>query len=324
MTTDEILVLKTVKKEVHHPYTDHPINGIQANCYAFEEIVAEKIRALAQRARPRDLYDVIHFFRNREMIDNPKLVYNVLRKKCSFKKFEVPTFRHIEEHEKLDELEPQWENMLAHQLPHLPPMASFWIDLSPFFDWLQGQLTEDTLVSVSTKDEIIFQPGRIFDAYSIDSVLQKIQFAAANRICVKFGYNDKVRTVEPLSFRTAKSGNNLFYGFERDAGHTKSYTLAKIQSVEITNLAYTEKYPVEISSTGLISMPPIRRKQADYTRVSYNPRTTLRRKDPKYKYQCPVCDKYFYRKNNNSRLNAHKSKNGWPCSGRFGVYIGYG
>ena len=70
------------------------------------------------------------------MIDNPTLVYNVLSKKCSYKEIDIPTFQHIEEHEKLDELEPQWEYMLAHQLSHLPAFESFWIDLSPFFDWL--------------------------------------------------------------------------------------------------------------------------------------------------------------------------------------------
>ena len=32
----------------------------------------------------------------------------------------------------------------------------------------------------------------------------------------------------------------------------------KIQSVEITNIPYTEKYPVEISPTGSFSMPPLR------------------------------------------------------------------
>ena len=37
---------QTIKKEVHHPYTDRPVQGIQTNCYAFEEVIAEKIRAL--------------------------------------------------------------------------------------------------------------------------------------------------------------------------------------------------------------------------------------------------------------------------------------
>ncbi|MFC2088407.1 nucleotidyl transferase AbiEii/AbiGii toxin family protein [Calditrichota bacterium] len=259
LTTDEIIVLKTVKQKVHHPFTDEPTSGIFAICYAFEEIVAEKIRALAQRARPRDLYDVIHFFRNRQMIANPTLVYNVLQKKCSYKKIEIPTFQHIEEHEKLDELEPQWEYMLAHQLSHLPTFSSFWNDLAPFFDWLKGQLSERKLVSISSKDEQIYNPGRILHVHSTNFLLQRIQFAAANRVCIKLRYNNKTRTVEPISFRTSKSGNKLFYGFERDANHAKAYSVSKIQSVEITNMSYTEKYPVEISSSGHISMPPIKR-----------------------------------------------------------------
>lgn len=259
LTTDEIIVLKTVKQKVHHPFTDEPPSGIYAICYAFEEIVAEKIRALAQRARPRDLYDVIHFFRNRQMIANPTLVYNVLQKKCSYKKIKIPSFQHIEEHEKLDELEPQWEYMLAHQLSHLPTFSSFWNDLAPFFDWLIGQLSVRKLVSISTKDEKIFNPGRILHAHSSNFHLQRIQFAAANRVCIKLRYNSKTRTVEPISFRTSKSGNRLFYGFERNANHAKAYSIAKIQSVEITNMSYTEKYPVEISSSGCISMPPVKR-----------------------------------------------------------------
>ena len=118
LTTDEILVLSPVTMKVHHPYSDEPEKGIFANCYAFEEVVAEKVRALAQRARPRDLYDVVHFFRNRDLIQNPQLVFNTLEKKCSYKNIETPTFKHIEHHEKLEELEPQWAHMLDHQLPN--------------------------------------------------------------------------------------------------------------------------------------------------------------------------------------------------------------
>ncbi len=118
-------MLNTVRRKVEHTYSDKPAEGINANCYAFEEVVAEKIRALAQRIRPRDLYDVVHFFRNRELLQNPQLVYNVLGQKCAFKGMKIPTFEFIENHEKLDELEPQWKNMLAHQLPALSPIEAF-------------------------------------------------------------------------------------------------------------------------------------------------------------------------------------------------------
>lgn len=261
LTNDEILVLETVKKDVHHPYSDDPGGGIKATCYSLEEVVAEKIRALAQRARPRDLYDVVHFYRNRKMIDNPGLVYGVLEKKCAFKNMAVPTYKTIEQHEKLDELEPQWSNMLAHQLPFLPPMKSFWTELPAFFEWLAGFQVAETFVPLPAKGgETVFYPGRVSSAFGIEPFLQRIQFAAANRVCITLGYHGKTRTVEPLSFRKSESGNRLFYGHEQDVGHVKSYSLSKIESVDVTSKSYVAKHPVEISATGSISMPKISRK----------------------------------------------------------------
>src|SRR3990167_1793252 len=260
LTTNEIIVLQPQTKRVHHPFSDEPTAGIWSMCYAFEEVIAEKIRALGERARPRDLYDVIHFFRNRGMIDNIQLIYNVLIKKCGYKNITVPTYFAIETHQKLDELNTQWHNMLAHQLPALPPLESFWSDLEPFFQWIEGNLKERQLVSPSTLDGDIFQPGRITSAVSIDSVAQKIQFAAANRVCVEFAYHNITRIVEPLSFRISKSGNKSFYGYEHGEPEPKKFTLSKIQKITVTNLGYVERqYPIEINANGHIIIPPIRR-----------------------------------------------------------------
>jgi hypothetical protein len=114
----------------------------------------------------------------------------------------------------------------------------------------------------------------------------------------------------------------LFYGYERDANHAKAYSIAKIQNVEVTNTPYSEKYPVEISPTGTISMPPIRRRSTGTTRMSPTSRFSPYR-TPKHKYQCPICDRYFYRKNRNSKLKAHNDKDGYPCYGRSAIYQGY-
>lgn len=192
------------------------------------------------------------------MIKKPHLVYDVLAKKCKFKNMATPTFEYIKNHEKLDELESQWTNMLKHQLPALPPMESFWNDLEPFFGWLEGELRVEQLITPDSIEGRIFQVGSAEYRDVNMSVLNKIQFAAANRVCINLQYNHKVRIVEPLSFREANSGNKLFYGYERDADHIKAYTIAKIQAVEITNTPYMETSPVEISATGAISMPPIR------------------------------------------------------------------
>lgn len=252
LTTDELVALEPEKRPVIHNYTDAPESGIHVSCYAFEEVVAEKIRALAERIRPRDLYDAIHFFRNRKLIKNPQLVYEVLTKKYAFKNIGIPTFQTIEQHEKLDELAPQWENMLAHQLPSLPPLESFWSQLQPFFLWLQSQLEEQQLPTSPTITGQSFQVSQVQGGLGREiSDLNKIQFAAANRRCIKLRYHNRTRTVEPLSFRiNTQNRNQLFYGLERDAGHVKSYSIAKFQSVEITNESYIEQYPVEISASG--------------------------------------------------------------------------
>lgn len=320
LTSDELIVLSGENKRVHHPYSDEPSGGIHALCYSFEEVVAEKIRALGQRARPRDVYDVVHFFRNRNLIGNPQLVYNTLIRKCEYKKIEVPTFESVNQHEKIDELAPQWSHMLEHQLPNLPPLESFWEDLPPFFDWLVGSLNEERLVSQVKQGEEPITFERI--SYGrIDPILHKIQFSAASRVCVKMTYNGKTRTIEPVSFRRASSGNRLFYGFERETQQIKCFTLAEIRSLEITNLPFQEKFPVEISASGSISMPPVRRT---VTPRQSSPRVTRSAyKGLKYKFRCPGCEKIFYRTSYDSKLNEHKNKDGYRCFGRHGIFEGH-
>jgi len=60
LTCDEILVLEPTTREVQHPYPDRPDGGITVQCNSYEEVFAEKVRALAGRERPRELYDVAH------------------------------------------------------------------------------------------------------------------------------------------------------------------------------------------------------------------------------------------------------------------------
>ena len=66
LMADERLVLPPVHVSIFHPYSDAPASGMFARAYAYEEVFAEKTRALAERTRPRDLYDVINLFRNQD------------------------------------------------------------------------------------------------------------------------------------------------------------------------------------------------------------------------------------------------------------------
>ena len=91
LTDDERLLRGGERRPVHHPYSDEPDDGIEVLSYCLEEVFAEKLRALVERERPRDLYDVIHLHRHELGADRIS-VYEILRAKCEFKGIAVPTF----------------------------------------------------------------------------------------------------------------------------------------------------------------------------------------------------------------------------------------
>jgi predicted nucleotidyltransferase component of viral defense system len=76
---NEIILLPTGKKKVFHSYSDEPNAEIEV--YSLEEIFAEKIRALIQRTRARDLYDTGMLY---DLINKDK-VLQILDEKFCFK-----------------------------------------------------------------------------------------------------------------------------------------------------------------------------------------------------------------------------------------------
>jgi hypothetical protein len=124
LTADERLVLSSVRREVFHPYTDKTEGGIWANCYAYEQAFGEKLRALGERTRPRDLYDVVNLYRHTDSRPSAAVLLDVLRQKCDYKAIPVPTFASLMPHHLA--LEAMWSDMLSHQLPVLPPLNDFW------------------------------------------------------------------------------------------------------------------------------------------------------------------------------------------------------
>lgn len=144
LTDDEVLVLDSASRKVHHPYSDKPENDIQIQSYCFEELFAEKIRALAERLRPRDLYDVVHLHQHDSTKHGQEIILKTLEKKCSFKGISVPTMDILEKNLKRAELETEWKNMLGHQVPVLSPFEQFWEKLPELFEWLyQQKVTKD-------------------------------------------------------------------------------------------------------------------------------------------------------------------------------------
>lgn len=306
LTADEILALTPVKLKVHHPYSDKPPMDIYANCYSFAEIFAEKIRALAERARPRDLYDVIHLYRHAHEIEKPTIILQTLKKKCDYKNIIIPVFKHIAEHSKYHELETTWKDMLAHQLPMLPPWQQFWDDLPELFKWLHGEskkvIQKSIPSSTTEKYNDSWRPPSMIRAWNAQIPLELIRYAAANHLCIELTYQNNKRLIEPYNLKKTQDGNLILLAIKHTTGEDRSYRVDKIQAVEISSVSFIPKY--------IISLTPLIIQQRLPKRRLLNTH--------KYIIQCNHCGKKFKRTTPNTRLRQHKNTHGYQCSERLG------
>ena len=63
-----------VLRAVSRDYPDNLPEPAQVRCYGFEEVFAEKLRAMGERSRPRDLYDIVNLFRRPDFRQHAALV----------------------------------------------------------------------------------------------------------------------------------------------------------------------------------------------------------------------------------------------------------
>lgn len=332
LTDDEVLVLDPTMREVHHPYSDRPADGIQVQCYGFEEVFAEKVRALAERKRPRDLYDVIHLFRHDELRPDRQAVFTTLERKCQFKGIPVPTMAAIENGPGRIELESEWETMLGHQLPALPQFAQFWEDLPAVFEWLHGRsekVVRPSLQLATANLDDTWRAPAMSHVWGMAAPLEIIRFAAANRLCVDLQYQGSHRIIEPYSLRRTRDDHLLLYAVKHDTGESRSYRVDRIQGASVTRTSFVARYLVELTPVGPISAPPTSRSGSlSGSFAGGRPSATLHTATrsragvgPKYVFECPVCGKRFTRGSYSASLNSHKDKNGYPCPGRNGIFL---
>ena len=338
LTADEILVMPPSYQSVFHSYSDVPEGGFHIHCYSFPEVFGEKVRALGERCRPRDLYDVINLFRN-DQLPAAAVVHDVLAQKCAYKDIDIPVLTDMEPHK--ETMRTNWEPMLAHQLPFLPALETYWDALPEFFGWLEGQVPQqrEALGPVSGAGDP-YRPayGQLGLRARSGNSLEIIRFSAGNRLCVDLDYTDnnggrRTRTIEPYSLRRAKNGNILLYGVRAEDSQIRSYKIDQINEASITNKVFVPRFQVELSPSG--SIPPITQSRGSAaslglpnralgrrqtTRRSPRRRSSIVSDGPTYVYRCPMCDKTFRRKKQDSKLNAHKTKDGWQCSGRTGYF----
>lgn len=267
LTQDELVVCPSVLRPVSHDYPDPlPAPGM-VRCYSFEEVFAEKIRAMGERSRPRDLYDIVNLFRRPDFRQHPDLVLDVLIQKCQAKGILVPSAESIQASPMFEELKSEWGNMLAHQLRALPDFDHFWKEVPHIFDWLNGGALVEELEPVPLgESEQLWTPPPTFWETGPGSLLEPVRFAAVNRLLVELGYNRQYRLIEPYSLRRTRAGNILLHGIRTDSGENRAYRLDRIQSVNVTNHPFTPRFVIEFPAAGAIPAPPSRRRRASRRR----------------------------------------------------------
>lgn len=343
LTADETIVLPPVRTRIFHPYSDAPEVGIEVLAYDYVEAFAEKFRALAERTRPRDLYDVVNLYRNEEARPEPVRFLDVLRAKCEFKGIGVPVIADIEVHRA--ELEAGWVHMLNHQLPALLPVAAFWDALPEIFAWLAGvpptplapmpMAPGDALVRDRVLTLAAGAPGQSF--------VELVRFAAANRLLVEIDYQDQkgirsTRAIEAYSLRRSRAGDVLLMAVRAEDGQPRSYRVDSIRGVTPTQISFAPRFPIELTPTGLQNIPRTTRSEPfggtslgvprplrplrPLPRISSSGSALRPASGPIYVFKCPVCGKSFDRKSYDTSMNKHKDRRtGFDCYGTYGEYV---
>jgi predicted nucleotidyltransferase component of viral defense system len=251
ITSDEVLVERPVLRKIGHQYSDAPLPVDGVLCYSITELFGEKLRALAERCRPRDLYDVVHMHRHPDLIGLEQAVRTVLDRKCSHAGIDVPGIETIRSSPFRDEIEAEWENMLGHQLPRpLPPFADFWMTLDDVFHWLTGtrrtiQLPRASLGNLDPR----WQAPRAITSWRRGIPLELLRYAGANRLKVDIDYRAEngrwgSRRVEPYSLRRTQDGNLVLF-VVNDQGALRSYRVDRIAGVRPTTATFTARFRVE-------------------------------------------------------------------------------
>ena len=327
LTADEKVVLPPVHVPIFHLYSDAPEEPIEVLAYDYVEAFAEKFRALAERTRPRDLYDVVHLYRNTNARPEPVRFVEVLRIKCEFKGIAVPSMAALEPHR--DELAAGWANMLNHQLPALLPLDAFWDALPEIFAWLAGLPSPAPPVAFPIPGTLIRERVFALPAGAVgQSHIEIIRFAAANQMLVEIDYRDAQgalsrRAIEAYSLRRSQAGDVLLMAVQASDGQARSFRLDRILGVTSTQRSFSPRYPIELTPFGVQPIPAASRA-ASFPAVRRLPTGRARARPatgPTYVYRCTVCHRQFERKTHVGNLRPHKNRAGRDCYGRHGTYV---
>jgi len=319
ISAGERVVRPPVLERIAHPYPDAFPSGATIRCYSFDELFAEKIRAMAQRGRPRDLYDIINFFRRNDIRMHPREIRSALEEKCAAKAVAVPTASDFTDSPLLAELQSEWGSMLGHQLPALPPLDPFLEELPLLFARLEGEVDEvaaNVIGYRSDEDETWWPPPTVA-TWRVGVPLKTVRFAAANHLLVELDYDGSRRLVEPYSLRRTRAGNLILHAERADGSGRRSYRVERIEGLRTTT-PFRPRFSIELSAQGPLHAPPQYRTLVPLARRA----SSASRWTHEYLYACTRCGREFAHTKRNAAFRPHNDVHGYPCRGRHGRYVG--
>jgi predicted nucleotidyltransferase component of viral defense system len=330
LTRHEPVLDGIARRPIFHAYPDQVPPGLTVPTYSINELFAEKVRALVERTRPRDLYDVVFVLENRPEDLDLDRVRELFREKCGVKNIAAPDSGSlITLIRAAVELASEWANMLGHQLPSLPPLDSLLARVDGLFGWIDQPAAVPAValpaVRVAANHPLVVAAGLRYWGGGV--ALEAVRFAGSNRLLVEFMYHGTLRRAEPYSLRRAQTGSILLYAWESGSTHIKAFNVEEISMLRATTAPFTPRYRVEFAASGPMEVAPLPARSPSASRITGSHRSSgaygyPRRAGPIYVYECTYCGRRFDHSKRDPTLRSHKDRGGYgKCPGRRGTLV---
>lgn len=315
LTRYDHVMLPIQEMPLIHPYSDAELLKCKIRCMKIEEIIATKLKCLLQRQHAPDLFDYVYSVKRLGgNLDRTELVTTFIRK------------------------------TIFDRNPHVAKEILLKTPFNFFREfWDKGVVctkqvligVEDAIAAFTADIEDLFKifpEGWYSDfAYFHADLRVPILEAGRTMTCLKITYGGYERLVEPYSLRYMQrrdgAEREYFYVYDRVGGSSgpgiKALVADKLTAIENTTEPFEPRFAVELAKAGELpedpflfdpnkpAKPPSRAATRGYHTPSLY-----------YIYKCTRCGKRFRRSEMNSTLNPHKNKDGRPCYGTYGSYVG--
>ena len=130
------------------------------------------------------------------------------------------------------------------------PFSGFWQSLRRL--WTQPRTTPIPVqprqpIPVPSAQPVVPQPVEPQKGpLTVEEIINVIRQAGHNRQLLDLKYDGVSRSVEPYSFKMAKNGNYMFYGYCHIHAKIHSFSVSKIEEIHIQDMTFAPRWPIEV------------------------------------------------------------------------------